>query len=266
MKIHPTAIIDSAAELASSVEVGPYTIIESGVKIGADTVIGSHTLISGPTTVGEGNNIGSFCNIGAPPQDIRYNGEPTELVIGDRNLIREYVSLHRGTVGGRGVTTIGSNNMMMAYVHVAHDCIVEDHVIMANAATLGGHVVVENRVTIGGMVGVHQFSKIGCYAFIGGMSGISKDVPPYIVVSGVRNLMRVSGINKIGLKRCGFSAEVIRQLGNAFMVIFKTPELLLHEALDKAEAEFSDSQEVMHMITFIRSTKRSVTRTSNGDE
>ena len=266
MNIHPTAIIEPGAELDSSVRVGPYTVIGKGVRIGADTEIGPHAVISGATTIGVANRIGPFTNIGAPPQDLHYQGEETRLEIGDHNVIREYVSLHRGTAAGRGVTNVGSHNLLMAYVHVAHDCLVGDHVIMANAATLGGHVTVEDRATLGGMVAVHQFSRIGGYAYIGGMSGISKDVSPYVIVAGIRNGMRVTGINKIGLRRAGFDAETIKQLHRAFKILFHSQELLLAEALDKTEAEMADCEPVQRLVRFFRESKRGVVRTAGDDE
>ncbi|MDH4320734.1 MAG: acyl-ACP--UDP-N-acetylglucosamine O-acyltransferase [Desulfobulbaceae bacterium] len=266
MNIHPSAVIDPAAELDSSVRVGPGAVIEKGVRIGADTVIGPHAVISGPTTIGVGNTISPFVNLGAPPQDLHYHGEDTRLEIGDHNIIREYVSLHRGTATGRGVTSIGNHNMLMAYVHVAHDCQVGDHVIMANAATLGGHVLVEDRATLGGMVAVHQFTRIGGYAYIGGMSGISKDVPPYVIVAGIRNGMRVTGINKVGLKRAGFDAEAINMLSRAFKLLFRSSDLILQDALDKVEAEFGGCEQVQRMVKFFRESKRGVVRTAGEDE
>ena len=265
MSIHPTAIVDTAAELDSTVEVGAYSVIEKGVRVGAGTRIAPHTCLSGPATIGKNNTIASYCTIGAPPQDIHYKGEPTKLTIGDNNEIREYCSIHRGSPGGHGITTIGNNNMLMAYVHVAHDCTLGNHVIMVNNATLGGHVEVGDRVTIGGMTAVHQFSRLGEYAFIGGMSGISMDVPPYVMVAGIRNDMQVRGINRIGLKRAGFSAEDIRQLGKAFTLIFKTKDLLLKEALAQVEKEISGSDPVARMVDFFRTSKRSVIRLSSDD-
>jgi len=266
MNIHPTAVIDSAAELESSVRVGPYAVIGKGVRIGSDTEIGPHVVVSGPTTIGAGNQIGPFANLGAPPQDLHYQGEDTRLEIGDYNVIREYVSLHRGTMAGRGVTTVGNHNLLMAYVHVAHDCVVGDHVIMANAATLGGHVTVEDRATLGGMVAVHQFSRVGAYAYIGGMSGLSKDVPPYVIAAGIRGGLRVTGINKIGLRRAGFDPEAIKQLHRAFKIIFRSQDLLLADALDKAQTEMADCEPVQTMVRFFRESKRGVVRVAGDDE
>ncbi|MBU4263139.1 MAG: acyl-ACP--UDP-N-acetylglucosamine O-acyltransferase [Proteobacteria bacterium] len=266
MTIHPTAIIDSGAELDSSVSVGPYAIIGKGVRIDADSQIGPHAFLSGPLTIGKANNIGAFSCIGAPPQDIKYKGEETLLKIGDGNIIREYCSLHRGSPGGHGVTTIGSNCMLMAYSHVAHDCTIGNNVILVNNATLGGHVEIGDRVTVGGMTAVHQFSRIGEYSFIGGMSGISMDVPPYVIVAGIRNDMQVRGINKIGLKRAGFSNDDIRNLGRAFTLIFKTRELLLQEALEKVKTEIPDSAPVARMVEFFNVSNRNVVRLSSDDE
>jgi UDP-N-acetylglucosamine acyltransferase len=266
MKIHSTAIIDPQAELDETVTVGAYAVIGPEVRIGAGSHVGPHAVINGPTVMGSGNQIGPFVNLGADPQDLKFSGEKTMLTIGSDNMIREYVSIHRGTTKGRGVTAIGSNNLLMAYSHVAHDCIIGNQVIMANAATLGGHVEIEDNATLGGLVAVHQFTRIGAFAYIGGMSGISKDIPPYIIVAGIRNKMRVTGINKIGLQRNGFSEDAIRKLHKAFRIIFRTPELLLDEALAKTMTEFPDCEPVIRLVEFFRSAPRPVVRTSNNDE
>ncbi|MDX1776495.1 MAG: acyl-ACP--UDP-N-acetylglucosamine O-acyltransferase [Desulfobulbales bacterium] len=266
MNIHPTAIIDPGAELDSSVSVGPYVVIEKGVKIGQDTVLKPHSIISGPTTIGSGNIIGPFATIGAPPQDLKYRGEDTELHIGDNNQIREYVSMHRGTVTDRGVTTVGSGNLLMGYVHIAHDCIVGDSAILANGATLAGHVQVEDHAIIGGLVAVHQFTRIGAYSYIGGLSGISKDVPPFIIVSGTRKHMRVSGINKVGLRRRGFDKDTLKKLDQAYKIIFMTPDILLQDLLERAAAEIKDCEPVKQLIDFFRTSKHGVIRTlESGD-
>jgi len=264
MTIHQTAIIDPGTELDSSVVVGPYAVIEKGVRIGPGTEVRPHTVISGPTTIGAGNIIGPFANVGAPPQDLKYRGEDSELHIGDNNQIREYVSIHRGTAADRNITTVGSNNLLMAYVHVAHDCDIGNHVIMANAATLAGHVTIQDHAIIGGLVAVHQFTRIGAHCYIGGVSGISQDVPPFVIVSGIRNQMRVSGINKVGLKRCGFDNDTIRTLDKAYKIIFRSPDLLLKEALEKAEAECPACEPVARLIDFFRTSKQGVIRTTNG--
>jgi UDP-N-acetylglucosamine acyltransferase len=266
MNIHPTAVIDPEAKVHASTTVGPYAVIEKGVEIGPDCVICPHAVVTGLTTIGARNTIGSFTNIGGPPQDLKYNNEPTRLVIGDDNQIREYVSIHRGTPGGHGVTTVGSGNLLMAYTHIAHDCVVGDHVIMANAATLGGHVEVADRVIIGGLTAVHQFVRIGEYAYIGGMSGLSKDVPPYVIMSGIRSQMRVTGINRIGLRRSGFTADEIKKLGQAYKIIFRSPELLLQEALAKTLEEIPDCAPVAKLVNFFATSKRGAVRMAGDDE
>lgn len=266
MKIHPTAIVDPGAELDSSVTVGPYAIIEKGVRIGRDTQVKPHTVITGPTTIGSGNVIGPFATVGAPPQDLKYKGEDTELVIGDNNQIREYASLHRGTVTGNGVTTVGSGNLLMGYVHIAHDCIIGNSAILANAATLAGHVEVADNAIIGGLVAIHQFTRIGSYSYIGGLSGISKDVPPFIIVSGTRKDMRVSGINKVGLRRRGFDNDTLKKLDRAYKIIFMTPDLLLKDALAQAAAEVVGCEPVDHLIDFFRTSKQGVIRTIESND
>ncbi len=266
MNIHPTAVIDKGAELDSTVKIGPYCVIENGVSIGSDTEIGSHVVISGCVDIGARNKIGPFSTIGLPPQDLKYKNEETKVVIGDDNIIREYVSLHRGTPEGKEVTTIGNSNLLMAYCHIAHDCSIGNYVILANAATLGGHVDIEDRVTVGGLVAVHQFSRIGAFSYIGGLSGISKDVPPYMIISGIRNQMRVTGINRIGLKRCGFDTETIRKLTKAFQIIFRTPGLLLQDALSKSLQEIPDCEPVSHLVQFFKTSSRGVVRASSDDE
>lgn len=266
MNIHETAVVDPGAEIDPSVIVGPYAIIEKGVRIGAGTEIGPHSVIQGITDIGTGNKIGPFAVIGAPPQDLSYKDEATRVVIGNNNLIREYVSIHRGTVRGRGETTIGDENMLMGYSHVAHDCVLGNHIIIANGGTLGGHVEIEDRASLGGHVGVHQFSKIGTFAYIGGVSGVTKDVPPYMIVAGTRNQMRVSGINHIGLKRNGVSSADIKKLRGAFKIIFLSQDLLLKEALDNAMDKYPDCELVAHLVNFIRDSKRGIVRSFSEDE
>lgn len=258
MAIHPTAVVDSKAELDSSVEVGPYAVIEAGVRIDADTRVLPHAVISGPTFIGKRNLIGSFAMVGGAPQDLSYSGEPTELHIGDDNQIREYASIHRGTPTGPGKTIIGNSNLLMAYTHIAHDCRLGDDIILANVATLAGHVEVGNKASIGGLVAIHQFCRIGSFSYIGGVSGISLDVAPYVIIAGTRNRTRISGINKIGLRRNGFDRETINKLDNAFRIIFRSPNLLLKDALDVARKEIPDCAEVEHLITFFEDSKRGV--------
>lgn len=260
MFIHPTAVIDKKAELDTSVHVGAYSVIEKDVRIGPDTRVEPHAVIAGHTTIGAKNVIGSFTSVGTPPQDIGYRGEPTQLQIGDHNQIREYTSIHRGTVKGGGRTVIGNHNLFMAYCHIGHDCQIGDHVIMANVATLAGHVEVASHSSISGLVAVHQFCRIGAYAYIGGMSGISLDVAPFMIVTGTRSGMRVSGVNKVGLRRHGFSRETIDNLDQAFRILFRSPDLLQVDALAKVKEEFPHCPEVAALVRFIESSKRGVAR------
>jgi len=260
MSIHPTAVIAPGVDLDPGIRIGPFAVIDQGVTLGPGAQIGSHTVITGHTTIGRNTRIGPFAHIGGPPQDLKYHNEDTRLVIGDNNDIREYVSIHRGTPTGHGVTTVGDYNLIMAYCHIAHDCVVGDHVIMANAATLGGHVEVADRVTLGGLVAVHQFSRIGTFAYVGGLSGISRDVPPYVILSGTRNQMRISGINKIGLRRNGMAVETIKKLEHAFKIIFRTPGFLLQDALTKTMDEIADCDPVTHLVQFIQASQRGVVR------
>ena len=265
MSIHPTAVIDRTAEIDPSATIGPYAFIDGPVRIGPRSRIGAHTVVSGHTTMGADNDIGSFCSIGAPPQDIHYKGEPTELIIGDGNQIREYVSIQRATVKAGGKTLIGHRNMIMAYCHIAHDCHIADQVIMANVATLAGHVEIGSHANLGGLVAVQQFCRIGDYAFIGGMSGIGLDVPPYVIMEGTRNQMRISGINKIGLRRAGMDRETIKKLEEAFKILFRSPHLLLKDSLALLQEEMADCVEVQLMVDFFHTSKRGVVKRTLDD-
>ncbi len=265
MTIHPTAIIDPKAEIDVNVTIGPYSIINRDVKIGSGTKVEGHVVISGPTTIGKNCNISSFAVVGVAPQDLKYAGEPTELIVGDNNDIREYASLHRGTVQGGGKTVIGNNNLLMSYVHIAHDCIIGNNVIMANVATMAGHVTVEDYATIGGLVAVHQFGRVGKFAYIGGVSGINLDVPPFVIISGSRNRTRISGINKVGLRRRGYSRETIANINAAFRIIFRSPDLLLKDALAKAKQQIPDCPEVDDLVKFFEISERGVLRKTNDD-
>ena len=265
MSIHPTAVIDRTAEIDPSATIGPYAFIDGPVRIGPRSRIGAHTVVSGHTTMGADNDIGSFCSIGAPPQDIHDKGEPTELIIGDGNQIREYVSIHRATVKAGGKTLIGHRNMIMAYCHIAHDCHIADQVIMANVATLAGHVEIGSHANLGGLVAVQQFCRIGDYAFIGGMSGIGLDVPPYVIMEGTRNQMRISGIKKIGLRRAGMDRETIKKLEEAFKILFRSPHLLLKDSLALLQEEMADCVEVQLMVDFFHTSKRGVVKRTLDD-
>ncbi len=260
MLIHPTAVVDPEVILDSSVYVGPYAVIEAGVRIGADSRIEAHAVVSGPTTIGKRNIIGSFATVGGAPQDLSYKGEPTELIIGNDNQIREYASIHRGTPRGKKKTVIGNNNLLMAYTHVAHDCVVGSDIIMANVATLAGHVEVGDRASIGGLVAVHQFCRIGPLSYIGGVSGISLDVPPYVILAGTRNRTRISGINKVGMRRNGYSRETIKNLESAFRTIFRSPNLLMKDAIEIAKNNFPDCPEVQSLVKFFEDSKRGVVK------
>ncbi|MCI5218658.1 MAG: acyl-ACP--UDP-N-acetylglucosamine O-acyltransferase [Candidatus Electrothrix sp. LOE2] len=261
MTIHATAVVDPQAEVHETASVGAYSVIGPDVSIGPNTVVDAHAVISGHTRIGADNHIGSFSSLGTPPQDIHYQNEPTELLVGNGNRIREYVSIHRGTVSGGGKTVIGNNNILMAYCHVAHDCVLHDHVIMSNVATLGGHVEVGSYANLGGLVAVHQFCRIGSYTYIGGMSGISLDVPPYVILTGTRNRMRIAGVNKIGMRRNGMTREAINDVDRAFRIIFRSsPQVLVKESLAQATQDFPDSQEVRVLVDFFRESKRGVVK------
>lgn len=266
MSIHSTAVIDPKAELDSSVEIGPYAVIEAGVKIGAGTKVDAHAVVAGPTTIGERNYIGSFATVGGAPQDLSYKGEPTELIIGNDNQIREYASIHRGTPSGPGKTIIGNSNLLMAYIHIAHDCKLGNNIILANVATLAGHVEVGDHASIGGLVAVHQFCRIGSYSYVGGLSGLSLDVPPYVILVGTRNRTRISGVNKIGLKRNGFSRDTINEIDAAFRIIFRSPNLLMKDAIEVAMQQFPNSPEVQMLVQFFKDSKRGVVKQTAGDD
>jgi UDP-N-acetylglucosamine acyltransferase len=217
--IHPTAIVDARAELAASVEVGPYAVVGAGVSVGEGTTIGAHCVIDGPTRIGRDNRIFPHAALGAAPQDMKYRGEPTELHIGDRNTIREFCTFNRGTAQDGGITRVGDDNWIMAYVHIAHDVQVGNRVILANNATLAGHVHVGDWVIVGGLTGVHQFCKIGAHAMTGFQSHVSQDVPPFMMVSG--NPLSVHGFNVEGLRRRGFSRERIALVKQMHRLLYR---------------------------------------------
>jgi UDP-N-acetylglucosamine acyltransferase len=255
--VHPTAIVDPRAELDSAVEVGPYCLVGAGVKIGKGTQIHSHAVIQGRTSLGEGNVVFPFATIGSVPQDLKYKGEPSELLIGNRNTIREYVSLNPGTAGGGMVTRVGDQNLLMMYCHIAHDCIVGDHNVIANSATLGGHVVIEDFVIVGGLVGIHQFVRIGTSAILGAGSMVSKDVPPYCNATGDR--AKLHGLNIEGLKRRGFDKAVIEAIRKAYRIAFRS-RLKIDDAVKKIRHEIASIPEVERFVSFITSSQRGVCR------
>jgi UDP-N-acetylglucosamine acyltransferase len=255
--IDPRAIVSPKAELAPDVTVGPYTVIGDDVVIGAGTWIGPHAVINGPTTLGAGNRIFQFASIGAAPQDLKYKGEPTRLVIGERNVFREFTTINRGTAGGGGVTTIGSDNLFMAYTHVAHDCHVGSRVVMANYATLAGHVEVGDWVIMGGYAGIHQFTKVGAHAFLGNNAAVTRDVPPYLMVVGSPAVPH--SINSEGLKRRGFTPEQIRNLKNAYRVLYRS-ELKLADAVAELTKRVETQPELKPFVDFIGESTRSLVR------
>jgi UDP-N-acetylglucosamine acyltransferase len=256
-KIHPTALVDPRAELDHDVEVGPYSIVGPGVKIGKGTRIKSHAVIEGNTSIGEDNLIFQFATVGSVPQDLKYRGEDSRLVIGDRNTIREFVSLNPGTTGGGMMTRVGSHNLLMMYCHIAHDCLLGDRNIIANGATLGGHVVVEDYVIVGGLVGIHQFVKVGTSALLGAGSMVSKDVPPYCNATGDR--ARLKGLNLEGLKRRGFSREQIDAIKKAYRILFQSG-MTAKAAVKKAKKEIPGSVEVERLATFVENSRRGICR------
>ena len=258
MEIHPTAVVSSKAELGRDVKVGPHAVINDEAIIGDGSEIGAGSFIDKYTKIGRGCRIFPMASLGTDPQDIKYKGEKTELVLGDRVLVREFATLNRGTVGGGGITTVGDDCMLMAYTHVAHDCHVGNRVILANNLAMAGHVTIQDDAYIGGMVAIHQFSRIGAHSYIGGFSRIPKDVPPYMLGEGAPEFT-LHGPNVIGLRRKGFSNESIRALKEAFRIIFRNHRPL-EEVLQEAEEEYGQTPEVRYLIEFIRTSQRGVFR------
>ncbi|MFB9887008.1 acyl-ACP--UDP-N-acetylglucosamine O-acyltransferase [Balneatrix alpica] len=255
--IHPLAIVDDRAKLAANVEVGPWSYIGPDVEIDSGTVVASHVVIKGPCRIGKHNQIFQFATVGEACQDKKYKGEPTRLEIGDYNVIREGCTLHRGTVQDQGVTRIGSHNLLMAYVHVAHDCVVGDHTIIANNAALAGHVHVGDWAILGGLTGVHQFCHIGAHAMLGAGSVVLKDVPAYIMANG--NTAKPHGINVEGLKRRGFSAEAISVLRQAYKVIYRQG-LTVEQALARLQPQLTDTPELGLLLDSLRLSSRGIVR------
>lgn len=255
--IHATAIIHPSVQIDDGVSVGPYSIIGEQVKIGAGTHIGAHVVIERWTEIGRDNQIFQFASVGAGPQDLKYRGEETWLVIGDRNRIREFTTLHRGTVDGGGRTVVGNDNLFMAYSHVAHDCKVNNRVVMANAATLAGHVEVEDNAILGGLVAVHQFCRVGCHTMISGGAMIAQDIAPYTIAQGDR--AKTIGINLVGLKRRGFPEATIRGIKHAYRLMFRAG-LRMEDALERIVNDYGEIPEVQHFVAFIRESHRGIAR------
>ena len=254
--IDSRAVVDPTARIGADVTIGPFAVIGPDVEIGDGSWIGPHAVVNGPTTIGRDNRIYQFCSIGEAPQDLKYNGEPTRLRIGDRNTFREYCTINRGTITGHGETVIGNDNLIMAYVHVAHDCIVGDRTVFSNGASLAGHVRVGDHAILGGFTLVHQFSVIGAHAFTGMGTALNRDLPPYTIASG--NYARAIGINKEGLKRRGFTPEAIRALSQAFKLLIRGRDR--SNALTEVQVLADEFPEVKSFVEFIENSQRGVVR------
>ncbi len=255
--IDPHAIVSPQAELAADVTVGPFSVIGPEVRIGPGTVVGPHAVITGRTTIGAGNRIYQFASLGDAPQDKKYAGEPTRLEIGDRNVFRESCTINRGTSHDKAVTRIGSDNLFMAYSHVAHDCVVGSNTVFANCASLGGHVEIGDWVILGGLTAVHQFCKVGAHAFLAGGAIVTRDVPPYVMVAGNPGVPHA--VNSEGLKRRGFAEEQIRSIREAYRTVYRC-DLRLSEALERLEPSAQERRELRLFVDFIRSSTRSIVR------
>lgn len=255
--IDPRAVVSPRATLAPGVAVGPYSVIGAGVEIDGGTRIGPHVVINGPCRIGRDNRIFQFCSVGEDPQDKKYSGEPTRLEIGDRNTIREFCTLNRGTAQDRGVTRIGSDNWIMAYVHVAHDCLVGDNVVMANAVTLAGHVHIGDWAVLGGFTKLHQFCRVGSHAFCAMNSDLNRDVPPYVTAAGQMAVPR--GINAEGLRRRGFTSEQIRAVREAYRTLYRSG-LALTEALERLRGAAAEHDELRPLVEFVEQSERGIIR------
>jgi len=255
--IHSTAVVSEQAEIGTDVEIGPYCVIDKHVKVGNGCKLISHVVISGHTTLGSDNRIFPFASIGHEPQDLKYHGEPSEVVIGSGNTIRENVTINPGTEGGGMLTLIGDDNMLMAYSHVAHDCLLGSGIVMANGATLAGHVKVDDGAIIGGMSAIHQFLRIGRYSMIGGMSGVVKDIPPFCLTAGGYR-PGLAGLNLVGLRRRGFSNDRIKVLKEIYRILLQGSGKL-GERMNEAESIAGDDADAMHLVEFVRTAERGMT-------
>jgi UDP-N-acetylglucosamine acyltransferase len=256
MNVHPTAIIDPRAKVPASCSVGPYCVIGEDVELGEDCRLQSHVAIQGPTKIGAANSFFPFCAIGMAPQDVTYKGEPTRLEIGDHNEIRESVTINRGTVKGGGITKVGSHLLIMAYTHIGHDCVIEDHAMLVNGATLGGHVTVEEWAVVGALCPVHQFVRIGAHSYVGGGTTITQDVLPYSMTSAARDT-HAYGMNKVGLERRGFSKERIAKIQQAFKILLAS-KMNTTQALEKLKADVNRGDDVDLLLRFIAASERGV--------
>jgi UDP-N-acetylglucosamine acyltransferase len=258
MSIHPTAIVDSSARVADSAEIGPYCIVGAGVEIGGGTRMMAHVFLEGPTTIGEDNVFYPYSTVGVASQDLKYRGERAETRIGHRNKIREFVTIHRGTQGGGLVTSIGSDNLLMAYTHVAHDCSIGDHCILVNAATLAGHVTIGDWVELSAFVGVHQFCRIGRHSFVGPHAVVTQDILPYSIAVSEREI-KVFGANRVGLERRGFPTETIESLQTSFRLLTRS-QLNTSQAIERIRAEVPQTAEIDELLEFIAASKRGVVK------
>jgi len=256
-RIHPTAVVAAGAEIDADVEIAPYAVIGAKVRLGRGTRVGAHAVIDGRTTIGCHNQIFQLASIGAAPQDLKYRGEDSQLIIGDHNIIREFATLNPGTTGGGMITRLGDANLLMNYSHIGHDCILGSHNIVANGAQLAGHVIIEDYVVIGGLVGILQFIKVGESAILGGGAMVTQDVPPYCNATGDR--AELHGLNLIGLKRRNFSPELVRDLKRAYRIVFRSG-LKVADAIARVRAEIPHSREVDHFLAFIQSSTVGVCR------
>lgn len=263
MQIHPSAIVHPKAELAADVVVGPFCHVGEHVKIGKGTRLISHVSLDGWTEIGERCEIYPFASIGGPPQHLGYTGEPTKVVIGHDNIFREYVTVNRGTIPGGGVTSLGNKNFLMAYVHVAHDCRLGNHLIMANAASLAGHITIGDHAIIGGLTGIHQYVRVGAYSMVGGCCALGQDLPPYMRAAGGYRA-RMYGLNSVGLRRHGFSPDRVAVLKRAYDLLFRSGHRTA-EAAKLAKVEFVDQPDVMTVVAFMEGTKRGICRSVEHD-
>ncbi len=255
--IHPTAIISPDVELGTNVQIGPYCVIEANVRLGDRCHLHSHVVIHGHSEIGSDNEFFPFAAIGTKSQDLKYAGEPTSLIVGDRNVFRENTTIHRGTVGG-SPTTIGSDNLFLAYSHVAHDCTVGNHVILSNNGTLAGHVTIDDHAIISGLSAVHQFCRVGAHCITGGITKIVQDIPPFTIVDG--NPATVRGINLVGLQRRGFSEEDIRSLKTAYKKLFLKKEANLKAAIESLDPDLAKKPLVTQLLSFIEGSERGIIR------
>jgi UDP-N-acetylglucosamine acyltransferase len=255
--IDPKAVVDINADIAEDVKIGPFSVIGPEVQIDSGTVIGPHVVINGPTAIGKDNHIYQFASIGEDPQDKKYHDEVTRLEIGDRNVLREFVTMHRGTLQDHGLTLVGSDNLFMAYTHVAHDCVISDHVIMANGASIAGHVHLDDHAILGGFTLVHQFTQIGEFSFSAMGSAITQDIPPYVMVGG--RPTRPHGINSVGMERNGVSPKDIRLIRKAYKILYKN-NLRIEDAIEEIEDLAGESNELSNMVSFLRNVTRGILR------